>query len=99
MILLEQRNVYNFLAFIYLLYQSCFIFPRSHTLFLNQACAHSQPTAGCGRAPSFLKLLYKKCEYVCMYVCMYVYLFVFPHPREQTFYLKPESSLYTNSKD
>ena len=43
---------------------------------------------------SFLKLLYEKC--VC--VCMYVYLFAFPHPREQTFYLKLESSLYTNNK-
>ena len=32
------------------------------------------------------------------YVCMYVYLFVFPHPREQTFYLKLESSLYANNK-
>jgi len=39
---------------------------------------------------------YGKC--VCMYVCMYVYMFVFPHPREQTFYLKLESSLYTNNK-
>ena len=29
---------------------------------------------------------------------MYVYLLVFPHPREQTFYLKLESSLYTNNK-
>jgi len=25
-------------------------------------------------------------------------VFVFPHPREQTFYLKLESSLYTNNK-
>jgi len=57
----------------------------------NQARAH-----GCGRALGFLKLFYEK---VCVYVCMNVYLFVFPHPREQTFYLKLESSLYTNSKD
>ena len=35
---------------------------------------------------------------VCVYACMYVCLFVFPHPREQTFYLKLESSLYTNDK-
>ena len=50
----------------------------------------------------FLKLLYKKCMcvciYVCMYVCMYNHLFAFPHPREQTFYLKLQSSLYTNNK-
>jgi len=46
------------------------------------------------------------CMYVCMYVCMHVcmhacvysHFFVFPHPREQTFYLKVESSLYTNNK-
>ena len=35
---------------------------------------------------------------VCVCACMYVYLFVFPYPREQTFYLKLESSLYTNNK-
>jgi len=35
---------------------------------------------------------------VCVYACMYVCLFVFPHPREQTFYLKLESSLYTNNE-
>jgi len=52
--------------------------------------------ASCGRSPGFLKLFYEKC--VCMYVCMYVYLFVFTHPREQTFYLELESSLYTNNK-
>jgi len=51
----------------------------------------------------FLKLFYESvcvcvCVYVCMYVCMYAYLFVFPHPREQTFYLKLKSSLYTNDK-
>ena len=28
-------------------------------------------------------------------VCVCVCLYVFPHPREQTFYLKLESSLYT----
>jgi len=33
-----------------------------------------------------------------VFLCMYVYLFVFPHPREQIFYLKLESSLYTNNK-
>jgi len=38
------------------------------------------------------------CLYVCMFVCLYVYLFGFPHPREQTFYLKLESSLYTITK-
>ena len=38
------------------------------------------------------------CMYVCMYAYLYVYFFVFPHPREQTFYLKLESSLYTNNK-
>ena len=53
-------------------------------------------TAGRGCAPGFLKLFHEKC--VCVYVCMYVYLFVFLHPREQTFYLKLESSLYTNKK-
>ena len=46
--------------------------------------------------PGFLKLYYKKC--VRIYVCVCVYLFVFPHPRKQTFYLKRESSLYTNNK-
>ena len=30
-----------------------------------------------------------------MYASVYAYLFVFPYPREQTFYLKQESSLYT----
>ena len=66
------------------------------TPFLNQARA----TASCGRALGFLKLFYEKCVcvYACMYVCMYVYLFVFSHPHEQTFYLKLESSLYTNNK-
>ena len=54
--------------------------------------------ASCGRAPGFLKLFYKKCVRVCMYVFMYVCMFIFPHPREQTFYLKLESSLYTNNK-
>ena len=34
----------------------------------------------------------------CMYVCVCVYLFVFPHPREQTFYLKLESILYANNE-
>ena len=38
------------------------------------------------------------CVYVRMYVCVYVNLFVFPHPRKQTFYLKLESSQYTNNK-
>jgi len=28
---------------------------------------------------------------MCVFVCMCVYLFIFPHPREQTFYLKFES--------
>jgi len=56
------------------------------------------PTAGCGHVPGFLKLLYEKCVCMRMYVCRYVYLFVFPHPREQTFYMKLESSLYTNNK-
>jgi len=45
--------------------------------------------------PDFLKLFYEKC--VCMYVGMYN-LFVFLHSCEQTFYLKLESSLYTNNK-
>ena len=64
------------------------------TPFLNQAHA----TASCGRTWFPEIVLRKGC--VCMYVCMYVhvYLFVFPHPREQTFYLKLESSLYTNNK-
>ena len=52
--------------------------------------------AYCGRVPGFLKLFSEKC--VCVFVCLYVYLFVFPHPREQTFYLNLESSLYTNNK-
>ena len=38
------------------------------------------------------------CLYVCIFVCLYVYLFVFPHPREQTSYLKLESSPYTITK-
>ena len=32
-------------------------------------------------------------------VCLYVCMFVFPHPREQTFYLKLESSLFTIDKE
>jgi len=31
-------------------------------------------TAGCGRAPGFLKLFYEKCVCVCMYVCIFVCL-------------------------
>ena len=56
--------------------------------------------ASCGHTSGFLKLFHEKCVcmYVCMYVCMHVYLFVFPHPREQTFNLKLESSLYANNK-
>ena len=37
-------------------------------------------------------------EIVCVCVCMFVCIFVFPHPREQTFYLKLKSSLYTINK-
>ena len=68
--------------------------------FLNQAHTHSWPQAGCGNA-WFPEIILRKvcvCVFVCMYVCMHVYLFVFLHPREQTFYLKLESSLYTNNK-
>jgi len=36
--------------------------------------------------------------HICMFACLYVYLFVFPHPREQTFHLKLESSLHTITK-
>ena len=41
----------------------------------------------------FPEIIFQK---VC--VCLHVYLFVFPHLRKQTFYLKLESSLYTNNK-
>ena len=46
------------------------------------------------------RLVYRNCfpKRVSVFVCLYAYLFVFPHPREQTFYLKLESSLYTINK-
>jgi len=63
-------------------------------ILLNQA--HSQLAIGQLWACAwFPKIVFRK---VCVFVCLYVYLFVFPHPREQTFYLKLESSLYTINK-
>ena len=49
-----------------------YLFLKLIILFLNQVCAHSQPMAGCGHTPGFLKLFSEKCVCVCIVVCVTV---------------------------
>jgi len=58
--------------------------------FLNQARAHSQLKASCGRAPGLLKLFYEKCVFVCLYICLSVRTHVSKA-------LEAKSSLYTRN--